>query len=193
MIKKIVKIFLIVSVFVGVTVSAGSSDYKVDTYSLVGFEAGYGSISIDDNAGGTDITTTHKFPHAGIKIGAESEDYRLFLSVRYFNADQLEYLTTYGAELQYMFNFSSFMNFYIGINGGMANSKIIAAGVARTISDTYIGADIGINMHLKKSIDLEIGVRTMNINAKNTIGDVTYIFDNITTGYVSVIYKYKMD
>ena len=41
-----------------------------------------------------------------VKIGAQTENYRVFLSARYYDADNLSTLNTYGAEIQYMFNFS---------------------------------------------------------------------------------------
>lgn len=193
MINNTLKKVFIVSALVGSLVASDTSEYLVDTYSLVGFEGGYGNIDVDNDVGGVASTTIHKFPYGGIKIGAQSEDYRLFVSARYYNTDELDYLTTYGAELQYMFNVSSYMNFYLGVNGGIANSKLVVSGTSRTISDPYIGGDAGMNIHLGETVDLELGARVMSIDAANKIGGVTYTFNSIVSGYASIIFKYKMD
>jgi hypothetical protein len=73
---------------------------------------------------------------------------------------------------------------------------------SRTISDPYFGGDVGFNYHLNKTYDLEIGARVMATDAKNTqtinyptsgARNVTYTFDNLVTGYASIIVKFQMD
>lgn len=164
------------------------------TKSLLGFEGGYSNTYIDTTTATTSTTTKFKPYHGGIKIGGESEDYRLFLSARYYNVDGFDYITTYGGELQYKFNFSNYMNFFVGFNAGLANAKYKpATTTVRTFSKTYYGADAGFNIHMGESVDLEFGSRVMSIAADNLSGTTTYTFDRIVTGYGSLIFKYSMD
>ncbi|MBU1658645.1 hypothetical protein KKG72_06285 [bacterium] len=186
---------LLTTLLAGSAWSAEISDYKFDTYSLLGFEGGYNTFDVERNAPPAAARITkYNFGHAGIKIGAQSENYRLFLSARYYDAQDFDYATTLGAELQYMFNFSSMMNFYLGVNTGIANMRFIDGGTtSRTISDPYVGGDAGFNIHLGEMADLELGARVMSIQAENVISNVTYKFDTIVSGYASIIFKYKMD
>jgi len=163
-----------------------------NTYSLVGIEGGYNSVDVDM---GESSNSKHKMPYAGLKLGAQTDEYRLFTSVRYFSGDDFDYITTYGLELQYLLNFSKSVNFYFGINTGIANIKYspVNGEKYRTTSDGYFGGDAGISMHLSDTTDLEIGLRYIDIGASNTIKNVTYTFNSMTHGYASLIYKFQID
>ncbi len=194
--KNTMKKILIASLLVSSLMAADKSPYSFETFSLVGIEGGYSSLDVDKQTAGAIASTTkeHSFGHGGFKIGAQSENYRLFLSGRYYDAQEFDYMTTLGAELQYMFNFSSLANFYLGVNTGLANIRFVDENsISRTISDSYVGADAGFNFHLGESVDFELGARVINFQAENTINGETYNFDNMITGYASVILKYKMD
>jgi hypothetical protein len=193
--KKLFSTIIVVSLITVSSLVAEVSEYQVDTYSLVGFEGGMSSLDVEkDDTVNPAIIQKHNFAHGGVKIGAQSENYRLFLSGRYYNAADFDYVTTFGAELQYMFHFSSLANFYLGANTGLANMRFTDGGTtSRTISDPYVGGDAGFNIHLGESTDFEIGTRIMSIQAQNKIGSVTYKFDSIVTAYASIIFKYKMD
>ncbi len=191
MIKKVLTKVLLGSFLVSSTLMASSSEYLYDTKSLVGFEGGFGGINVKAapiNDGYIDIG------HGGLKIGAQTQDYRLFLSGRYFAGDNFNKITTLGAEFQYMFHVASFMDFFLGVNAGMLSIDYDdVANVNREISDVYYGGDVGANFILSDLIDFEIGARLMSIQADNTIGGVTYTFDDIISGYASIIFKYEMD
>ena len=191
MIKKVLKKALISSLLVSSALMANSSEYLYDTKSLVGFEGGFGGINVKAapiNDGYVDIG------HAGLKIGAQTEDYRLFLSGRYFAGDNFNKITTLGAEFQYKFHVASFMDFFLGVNGGLVSIDYDdVANVNREISDVYYGGDVGANFIVTDLVDFEIGARLMSIQADNTIGGVTYTFDDIISGYASIIFKYDMD
>lgn len=169
------------------------SIYKFNSYSLVGIEAGYSNFDVE-NDDTTPLRETYTFNHGGVKVGAQTENYRLFLSGRYFSIDDFDSAYTAGIEAQYLLNFSDFANLYIGLNTGLAEMKFIdSADTTRTISDTYVGGDIGLNIHMGKTMDLEVGVRAMSLDATNTIGDITYTFDTIASAYMSLIFRYQMD
>ncbi|MFA6192698.1 MAG: outer membrane beta-barrel protein [Sulfurimonas sp.] len=188
MIKKIVLAYAVL----GGSLSAGGFGDK----SLIGIEGGYGSMGVERTAPAeAALSSEHKSGHLGLKIGAESENYRLFLSSRYFNNSDFDYITTYGVEGQYLFNLSKSANLFIGINGGMANMKFMIdnESFSRTISDSYYGGDFGLNLHASESIDVELGTRIMDFQFENRKNGISYRFESMVSGYASVIYKFQMD
>ncbi len=188
MIKKIV----LACAVLGSSLSAGGFGDK----SLIGVEGGYSSMGIERIAPAeVTVNNTHKIGHIGLKIGAESGNYRLFVSGRYFNDSDFDYITTYGVEGQYLFNISKSANLFVGINGGMANMKFMIANESspRTISDAYYGGDVGFNIHAAQSVDVELGTRIMDLQFENRKNSVNYRFDSMVSAYISVIYKFQMD
>ena len=180
---------------------ADISKYEFQTKSLVGIEGGYNNLPYENGTSLSSDQDSAKVGHAGLKVGAETEDFRAFLSARYYMGEsRYDYLATYGAELQYKMNATDFMNFYIGANAGIANMKFrgkLSSGAeesfSRTIQDLYLGGDIGTNIHLGENTDLEIGARVMSIQAENTKNSVTYRIGNLVSGYASIIFKWQMD
>jgi hypothetical protein len=177
------------------TLLCGSLALADDIKSLIGFEGGYSELGISNDAtGGAAYDATESFAHGGIKIGAESRNYRFFLSGRYYDVADFEHLTTMGAELQYLMNFTSWMNMYFGASIGIMDAEFKDATAAkRTLSDMYYGGDVGFNFHLGDSVDFEIGARVIDIQADNTVGGVTYTLDPMITGYGSLIFKFNLD
>ncbi len=166
------------------------SSYKNN--SLIGFESSFSSLGVsnDDTPA---VSDTYNFSSFGLKIGAQMEYYRLFLSARYHLVSDFDYSYTLGAELQYLVNFSKSTNFFIGLNTGVAEMKFLDSNnVSRTISDPYLGGDMGVNFHVAKSFDWEVGMRVMGLNAENEINNVTYTLDNMLSVYTSIIFKYQI-
>ena len=175
------------------TLSAQNFSNNDDTYSLVALETSYNSFDIDNDDSSINIDID-KFPSAGIKIGAQTKEYRIFLSSRYLVIKDFDYAYTLGGEFQYLFNFSKYANFYLGVNAGIAEMSFDdTKKQTRTISDPYYGGDAGFNIHIQDSLDIELGARVMSLNAQNIKDDVTYSFDSIISGYMSLIFKYQMD
>ena len=198
MIKKYLKIVALTAVILSTPLLASekADAYKYDTYSLVGIEGGYGRIDAERTGGGQDYKNLGADAgQVGLKIGAQSTNYRIFLSARYYAQSDFDYLTTYGVEAQYLFNMASWVNFYIGANGGLANMRFYVEPEkdSRTMRSPYFGGDLGFNFHAGDSIDFEIGTRVMRMDAENTREGVTYTFSSIISGYASVIFKFKMD
>ncbi len=179
--------------------SLHAGDWK--TQSLVAVEGGVSSFDLNNNIG---LPSDSQSPASiGLKIGAEAQTYRIFLGGRTYSvSDQFDYANSFGAELQYLFRFSSHFNLFAGINVGIINMEFDdSAGQVREISQGYAGGDIGVNFSLNHNFDIEAGVRYMNFNAENTryVDDgtgtkipYTYDIDNIVTTYVSLIYKFKI-
>ena len=175
-----------------------AGDYTYNIKSLVGFEGGYTKIDVENDNPNPAYKGIHRYKsgEAGIKIGAQSDNYRLFLSGRYyFPKSGYDYLTTAGIEFQYLFNFSKVANFFLGANTGIFMSRFKGYGenFYRKVSNSYIGGDAGFNIHLGETLDLEIGGRYSKLNISNIKNNITYTFDNLISGYASLIFKYTMD
>lgn len=173
-----------------------ADDFDVEK-SLVGIEAGYGNISSDTTTPTTYTSNDTKFASIGLKIGAESEHYRITLGARYEkdNDSIFDYITNYEVEGDYLFNFSKMANFFIGAHAGWAYMKFTVPTelYSRTISNSYYGGNLGFNIHATKNVDLELGSRISLLDASNIKNNVEYKFNNQTMGYFSVIFKYNMD
>ena len=152
-----------------------ASEYEFKTQSLFALEGGISDTEVQNDKVGT----------VGLKIGAQTENYRIFLSVRNYMVDDVSHFNTYGAELQYIFNFSKPVNFFLGANVGQADVKLNATTGAE--SSLYYGADAGFNYHATEMIDLEIGARYMELQ-EDALLDA-----RVATAYASVIIKWKMD
>jgi len=193
--KSFLKIVLLM-LFMGTAVVASSSEYGVDTYSLVGVEGGYSSFEHERTAVNGDIKRTKSdLVYGGIKVGAQSKHYRIFFSAHFFDTDDFNYARMYGVGGQYMFNFSKFANFFVGVNAGTTDMEFIDNINNKSIKvyEPYYGGDLGFNIHLSNSIDWEIGAKYITINSDQKENNIEYNFNNITTGYTSVIFKFKMD
>jgi len=170
------------------------------TQSLVAVEGGVNSFDLNNNIGNP--SDSQSPASMGLKIGAEARTYRIFLSGRTYSvSDQFDYANSFGAELQYIFRFSSNFNIFAGLNAGIMNMEFDdTLGQVREISQGYIGGDIGVNFSLNHNFDIELGVRYMNLNADNTLYDdstgesraYTYDIDSMVNTYVSLIYKFKI-
>ena len=198
--KKILWSVLTAGVFLGSGVYAADDDYTFDIDSLIGFEGGYTTFDVEKSGdlSGNGIKK-YDVGEAGLKIGAQSHNYRIFLSIRSYFPSGYDYFMTYGGEFQYLFNFSKTANFFIGVNGGYLDGRFTPSDEtnSRTLADPYFGGDAGFNFHFGKRYDLEVGARVMTSSAENTQvingREVTYTFDNLVTGYASLIIKFKMD
>ena len=196
MIKSKLKSFLFASALLATIVGAQEMEYSTNTYSLVGIEGGYSSLDYEDGTRTNNVQGDESLGHVGLKLGAETEDFRAFLSGRYFfdSGSKYDYLITYGGSLQYKFNIHSAVNLFIGLNGGIANIKFRAKGetFSRTLQEAYVGGDLGTNIHLTKLMDLELGGRIMSIQGDNTINGRTYRIGNLINGYATLIFKWQM-
>ena len=151
--KKLTKVVL-ATALVASSLSAG--EYDFNTHSLFAIEGGYSNLNAEVNNAGYSIQKK-EMPDIGLKLGAESENYRIFLSGRYYLAENDNIVGTAGGEVQYKFNFTKPVNFFIGANAGAAYIKIgtSADGVlpSASITTPYYGGDLGFNYHASDLID----------------------------------------
>ncbi len=173
------------------------------TQSLVGIEGGVTSFDLDNNNPYGESTSSSQSPTSfGLKVGAEAQTYRIFLSGRHYSvSDEFDYANSFGVEFQYLFRFGSNASVFAGINGGIINMEFNDSNAyTREISQGYFGGDLGVNFSVNHNFDVELGVRYMNLNADNTkyVDGVdeqvayTYSIDNMVNTYVSLIYKFKI-
>ena len=191
-VKNKIRATIIGLTLIGATLSAEILPYQYDENSLIGVEGGYSTL--DYNKASQSIQSV-KLLNAGLKIGAESKNFRVFLSGRYFQDSTAEFkqLTTFGGELQYKFISLETFNLFVGANGGYANVRFDTGDGfgTRSTSTSYFGADIGANIHLGQNMDLELGSRIISLQAthvSNTFGN--YYIDKIMNIYVSLIFKW---
>ncbi|MEA2099840.1 MAG: hypothetical protein U9P72_06905 [Campylobacterota bacterium] len=190
--KKSLKKIILATLLTLTPLLAEECNGEYENLSLIGLETSFNTLEVANDATPV-VVDKYNFSSAAIKLGAEMEYYRLFLSARYYPISDFDYAYTLGAELQYLINFSESMNFFIGINTGVAEMKFLdSKNVSRTISDQYFGGDIGLNYYINRSFDWEVGVRVMGLNAENEIDNITYTFDNIISAYTSIIFKYQI-
>jgi hypothetical protein len=179
------------------SLTLGASGVVADE-SLVGIEGTFGAFNVDHEniITGEAVNKNVNLAGGGLKIGAQSEHYRLFLSANYYAAsdDDYNYVATYGLELDYLIKPSKNFDIFLGLNGGMANiEQIDYMQLKRTSSDPYIGGSAGVNIHMSKTIDIELGGRMLFMDISNTRSDVKYTYNTLASGYASVIFKFTMD
>lgn len=192
-----------VAVFSAFLASSAMAENTLSThdFSLIGIEGSYSTISsdIDDKTTTPASYSTNRDNVSGIglKIGAQSDSYRILLTANYYNNGNgnYDYIGTYGGQFDYLLNVSDKFNVYLGVNAGMFNMKYTVANenFGRIIANPYYGGDAGVNVHITPLVDFEVGARMMLLNASNTKNNVTYTFNNMFTGYASIIFKYQMD
>lgn len=191
------KLFFSAILLVGATSAIGANE---ENSSLVAIEGGYSYLSseVTDRASTPNSYDQEKaqLGNIALKLGAESKNYRVFLNGRYYFANaEYDALVTYGVDVQYKFDFSSSFDIFIGAGAGIAEAKFQISGepFSRTISDPYYSGDLGVNFHLSESVDLEIAGRYISLEALNSKSDVDYTFNDIITGYASIIYKFNIE
>ena len=190
-------IVTVASVLLSSSLWASSTEYAFDTNSLIGIEGGINTTNYEFGTTTTNETYSKTTEHVGLKVGAETRNYRLYFDANYhFDlGDRYDYIVMYGGAFQYKFNVADFMNIFLGVRGGVANFSFRSSTETfkRTISDPYVGGDIGMNFHLGDTIDLEFGGKIVSIQADNLKNGALYHVNEMVSGYTSIIFKWEMD
>ncbi|MEN8303148.1 MAG: outer membrane beta-barrel protein [Campylobacterota bacterium] len=169
-----------------------ASEYTFNSHSLFAIEGGMSDVTTESAA----VMEKDELANVGLKLGAQTDNYRVFLSGRHYQVEDYNSLRTYGVEAQYMFNFSEPVNFFLGANAGKAKIKVGANGAdpSAETTTTYYGADAGFNLHASEMVDIEIGAKYMEMqDGVITQGATTLEVDKIVTAYASLIIKWEMD
>jgi len=188
--KRLTKIALAASLL-SMPVIAGADEYK----SLLAIEGGYNKVTADVADTQTYSVQDSKFGSAGLKLGAEGENFRAFLSARYYDAKDFNKLNTLGAELQYLFHFSKPVSFFVSANAGKAFMKFSSTTNYPSVTDNtyYFGGGAGFNLTVSELVDVEVGARYMDFGNTIVQGNTSYKFDSMAAAYGSIIFKWQMD
>ena len=170
--------------------------YSYKGESLVGTEGGYTLLFTQESKSDSSMELQKReIVGAGIKIGAQTKDYRLFIALEGYDAKGFNYLLRYGASLQYLFNFTKYTNFFVGVEAGMVDASITldTESFTRTLFDPYYGGTLGFNIHLGKFADFELGGRFIGSNAQNSKEGKIFGIDRLFSGYFGIIIRYELD
>jgi len=188
--KKILSLLLLLTLALQAETISELNDYK-DT-SLVAFEGGAAQMT-------TTPENNNTFGYGGFKIGAQSEEYRIFLSLRNYAIKDYDYANSYGLELDYLMPFNDTIGFFFGGCGGLMNLQYSSTEGSRTYASPYFGVESGFNLNVSEHIAFEIGARYLGINAKNTLlntdktTEVQHSIDSMLNAYASLIFRFTLD
>ncbi len=183
------KLVLPAVLVMGMNASADDSYYK-DARGLIGIELGYVATQYQGDSGKLDINDepivdrkTVSSPSIGMKLGAESDHYRFFVEGRVWHTNEYNTGASAGAALQYLIPIDERFHIYMGVNVGAANALDAQW-------DPYGGADAGVNLHVNKDFDVEIGGRysAVDVNSDD-LGKINSFYG----AYVTGIFKFSGD
>ena len=189
--KRLTKIALAASLL-SMPALAGADEYN----SLFAIEGGASKVS-------TDVTVLSQMysveesnlGNGGVKIGAEGENFRIFLSGRYYDTKDFDKLSTLGAEVEYLFHFSKPVSFFLSANAGKAFMKLgpTVNYPSITTNTYYFGGGAGLNLAVTDRVDVEVGARYMDLDNIVVQGTTEYKFNSIVSAYGAIIIKWKTD
>ncbi len=196
------KIITLVSLLV-MTMSAQAEMWK--SKPLLAIEGAFvpvTSIDYKSAPGASEVSTDVSGPGVGIKIGAEGEEFRIFISGRYTVLENIDYVISGGVEFQYLIRLAKAFNIFIGVEGGAMSLKFndsnfgASSGLIRTIDTPYYGGDIGFNLDIGESFGVELGGRLIqlvdaeNIRLNSAGTDSIVRMDFMPSVYASLIFKF---
>jgi len=188
--KKILSLIFVLAFSLQAKTIPELHDYQ-DT-SLLAFEGGVAQLSMTPENNTT-------FGYGGFKIGAQSKEYRIFLSLRNYTIKDFNYANSYGLEFDYLMPLNDTLGFFFGGCGGLMNLQYSSTEGSRSFSTPYFGVESGFNLNISQHIAFEFGARYLSINAKNTrlnatkTAEVQHSIDNMLNGYASFIIKFTLD
>ncbi len=188
--KSIGSLMLLASVYA----SAGENYFQNawDAKGLIALEGAVGQAQtkLTQDAGAGDYVVTNESVNAygaGLKLGGESENYRLFLSARYHDVENYDYVTTVGLEMQYLIRAGEHFNIFLGVNGGGMAAQTTVGAIEYATTNPYAGGDVGVNIDIVENFGIELGVR-----GNKTFGDTAKIgtIDYLVEAYGSLVFKF---
>ncbi len=157
------KIVLASALVFGLNATAGDWDATP----LIGIEGG----GVVGHTPGGFTENNENGVSGGLKLGAESDEYRAYISGRVYDVGDLDYMQSVGLEVQYLLPLTDSMNIFLGGNGGW----IRLGGNNGTESRGYFGGDLGVDFEINKKFGVEIGYRLSRIDANGNEFGVQYL------------------
>ncbi len=190
--KRLTKIALAASLLSMPAIAGADDEYK----SLFAIEGGGSKVSADVTVSSQMYSVEEsKLGNVGLKIGAEGENFRIFLSGRHYDTKDFDKLNTLGAEIEYLFHFSKPVSFFLSANAGKAFMKLgPTVNYPSVTTDTYyFGGGAGLNLTVNDRVDVEVGARYMDLDNTVVQGNTEYKFNSIISAYGAVIIKWQTD
>lgn len=191
--KNLLKVLVVSLVLVASSSFANSDNYNYsfNIHSLVGIEGGYdGKVNIPTS---TSTSTSKNTGHFGIMIGAQTQNYRIFLNARKYNISGFEYVNSVGAQAQYLFVHLKVADIFMGMGAGVMYMQTNTSGSNFKFNKAYYSGGFGVNFHLSNNFDLDIGARYMYLGYQGQNSQVSVSIDHITSVYSSLIYRFQMN
>ncbi|MDA3946587.1 MAG: hypothetical protein PF439_07915 [Helicobacteraceae bacterium] len=192
--KSVGSLMLLASVYA----SAGENYFanEWDAKGLLALE-GFGGTAqtklTQDYPGGGDYVIQSKSGTSvggGLKLGGESKNYRLFLSARYHEVEDYDYVSTIGVEVQYLIRAGEHFNIFLGLNGGGMGTQTTINSVEYSTKNPYAGGDAGVNIDIVENLGVELGLRyNKAFYDSSEIGAVDYLAE----AYASIVFKFTGD
>ena len=164
-----------------------------DAKGLIGLEGAIGMTQVklteENPTGGKHVIQSEKKSTfaGGLKLGGESENYRLFLSGRYHEAKDFDSVLTVGAELQYLIRAGEHFNIFMGINGGQLMAYSTVGSTQYKYDSAYAGGDAGVNIDIFENFGLELGARGMKtLSESSDNGGISFLLE----AYASLVFKF---
>jgi hypothetical protein len=188
--KRLLKITVVALAFVAVSAFANSNNSQgsSDVYSLIGIEGGYNSSSVNHFGSSSKAVN---FSHVGLKLGAQTQSYRLFLNLRGYMSSDFKNTSSFGIEGQYMFAHFKVLDLFLGAGAGMMYMTTKESSFS--FDHSYYSGEAGLNFHIAPMFDLAVGGRYMKLGYKGGNTQVYVDIDHIATIYTSLVYKFKMN
>ncbi|WP_345975199.1 hypothetical protein [Sulfurimonas sp. HSL3-7] len=190
--KKVLgSVLLLTSVYA----TAGENYFQTawDAKGLIALEGAFGTaqtkLTESSPSGGDHVILNENGTSfgGGLKLGGESEDYRFFLSARYHDVEDYDYVSTVGLEMQYLIRAGEHFNIFLGLNGGLMSAQTTIGETEYTTNNPYAGADVGVNIDIVDNFGVELGIRAnKSLGDQNEIGTVDYLAE----GYASLVFKF---
>lgn len=154
-------------------INASASDW--DATPLIGIEGG----GVIGHTPGSFTESNENGVSGGVKLGAESDEYRAYISGRLYDVGDLDYMQSVGLEVQYLIPLNDSMNVFLGGNGGWIRLN----GNTGTESRGYFGGDVGVDLDINDKFGLEVGYRLSKIDDAGSKYGVQYI-SNISAALI---------
>ena len=173
--------------------SVQADDFTVTP--LVGFDLGVNYFTA--NARYTAVDNDNVGALGGFKIGARNEHYRIYFDAKAYFVPDFDYVNSFGGQIQYLYPMSDdkAWEMYFGGNVGIMNMQYEDPYLQskRTISQLYLGFDLGVNYTLNDTVSFEMGFKYMNLGISHTLQlangtDVTHTIAGMPTLMGSIVF-----
>jgi len=188
------KVLLSLGLISAISVSTLCAD-EFDVTPLIGADIGYSNFTMD--ATGSKIDGDNHGGLVGFKIGARNDHYRVFVDAKVYGVPDFDYVNSIGAQIQYLYplNDKKTWEVFFGANAGLLNMKYGSLQGSRTVSEVYIGFDVGANWKVTETVSLDLGLKYMGLDISHSLGTppVEHTMSGMTNLIIGVSFALETD